>query len=174
VSAENEPSPTPEATETPEVVIAHLPLVMKSLEAVQKGQSDSALSIKGMELSIPDHIDLASANLASPLMTQNFEGNWPSSGWQVLDTGSLDGGQFLMGKRNCHPYSGGFSGWSIGGGLQGSLLPCSSKYPDNARSWAVYGPFDMSQATSADLRFHIWGRTEPSSYSGQPYDYLLN
>lgn len=104
-------------------------------------------------------------------MTQNFEGTWPATGWQLLDSSSNDGGEYLWGKRTCHPRGGSYAGWSVGGGAQGSALSCSANYPNNAYTWAIYGPFNLSTATSASLTYHLWGTTEGGT--GCPYDYVF-
>ena len=104
------------------------------------------------------------------VMTQNFEGAWPASGWELADNGSNDGGEYLWGKRNCHPHAGSYAGWSVGGGAQGSALSCTATYPNNAYTWAIYGPFDLRGASSASLTFHVWGQTEGGTNC--PYDFL--
>jgi hypothetical protein len=104
------------------------------------------------------------------LMTEGFEGGWPAAGWVISDTTSLDGGEYLFGQRNCHPHTGSYGGWSVGGGAQGSLLNCVDDYPDNARTWAIYGPIDLTEAISASVTFHLWGQSEAGTSC--PYDYL--
>jgi hypothetical protein len=98
-------------------------------------------------------------------MSEKFESSWPSSGWTLSDLSSTDGGEYLWGRRNCNPHSGGYAGWSVGGGAQGSTLQtaCANQpdlYPDNALTRAVYGPFDLSDVTSATVTYYIWGSTE--------------
>ena len=78
-------------------------------------------------------------------MGQDFEGDWPASGWTLDDRGSSDGGEYLLGKRDCHPHTGSFGGWLAGGGAQGNALDCSADHPHNANTWAMYGPFDLTQ-----------------------------
>lgn len=112
------------------------------------------------------------------VMTQDFEGAWPAGGWELSDLSNYDGGEHLWGRRDCHPHNGGFAGWSVGGGARGGALSCSSSYPNNAFTWAVYGPFDLRGATAASLTFYIWGRTESgfdyffvgSSTNGENFD----
>lgn len=74
---------------------------------------------------------------AAAIMPQNFEGAWPAPGWQLLDKSSQDGGEYLFGKRNCHPWTGSYAGWSVGGGAQGSALACSANFPDEADTSAT-------------------------------------
>lgn len=109
----------------------------------------------------------ASIQPVAALMTQNFEGDWPAAGWELSDMSNSDGGEYLWGKRNCHPHNGSYAGWSVGGGARGNTLSCSGYYPNYTRSWAVYGPFDLRGATAASLTFYMWGRTEVS------FDYLF-
>jgi TolB protein len=104
-------------------------------------------------------------------MFEDFEAAWPAPDWELDDTSTLDGGEFLWYKRDCHPHTGGFAGWSVGGGAQGSALSCSSTYPNYSYTWALYGPFDLSNATNASLDYYYWGRTE--GYSGCPFDYFF-
>jgi hypothetical protein len=104
------------------------------------------------------------------LMSQDFEGVWPGAGWALSDLSSGDGGEYLFGKRNCHPFKGSNAGWSVGGGAQGNQLACGAAYSNSVSTWAVFGPFDLSTATSASLNFHLWGRSE--SESACSYDFL--
>jgi hypothetical protein len=104
-------------------------------------------------------------------MSEDFEGAWPTSGWEVIDNSNSDGGEYLWGKRDCHPHTGSFAAWSVGGGAHGSALPCSSDYPNNVETLAQYGPFDLSSATTASLTYHFWGRTEGGN--GCPYDFFF-
>jgi hypothetical protein len=106
-------------------------------------------------------------------MSENFESAWPSSGWALYDLSGADGGEYLWGRRNCNPHSGGYSGWSVGGGAQGSPRPCFDAnylYPNNILTQAVYGPFDLSDATSAIVTYYIWGSTEWDGTDACPYD----
>lgn len=100
---------------------------------------------------------------AAPSLSESFEGTWPGPSWVVDDISDADGGEYMWGKRNCHPHSGTFGGWSAGGGAQGSRLKCSDSYPNGAHTRALYGPFDLRGATSASLTYHFWGRTEAAS-----------
>jgi hypothetical protein len=108
---------------------------------------------------------------AATMMSEGFEGVWPEAGWELADYGADDGGEYLWGKRDCQPRTGSYGGRATGGGAQGSTLTCADDYPNNADTWAVYGPIDLSGADSASLSFHFWGRTE--SGTDCPYDYLF-
>lgn len=106
------------------------------------------------------------------IMTEGFEYTWPSSGWTLVDLSDSDGGEYLLGDRDCHPHTGSWAGWMIGGGAQGRQLGCNAYYPNYVNTWAVYGPFDLSQASSASLGFYLWGDTEYYGGTTCDYDYL--
>jgi len=99
------------------------------------------------------------------IMTENFEGNFPGA-WNVFDN-AAGYGEYYWGKRNCRPYAGSYSGWAVGGGADGGSLSCGANYPNNAKSWMIYGPFDLSSATDAELLFWYWNLSESN------YDYLF-
>lgn len=120
----------------------------------------------------PPGVRALTSGAAVAPMTETFEGVWPSDGWELLDMSAVDGGEFLWGKRDCHPHEGSYAGWSVGGGATGSTLSCSGFYPNNARVWAVYGPFDLRSARSARLIFHFWGRTEYSASCSFDFFYV--
>ena len=139
------------------------PAVLDSSEAVIVENVTQALVT-------PGGLQLPPASIAA-IMTQNFEGTWPATGWQLIDASSNDGGDYRWGKRNCHPHAGTYAGWSVGGGAQGSALGCSANYPNYVYTWALYGPFTLSNATGANLAFHLWGQSEGGTNC--PYDYLF-
>jgi hypothetical protein len=101
------------------------------------------------------------------IVTENFEGVFPGA-WTVID--DLPGyGEYYWAKRSCRAYGGSYSGWAVGGGANGGPLACFSNYPAYADSWMIYGPFDLTDATDAELRFKAWVNTESPTHL---YDYL--
>ena len=88
------------------------------------------------------------------IMTEDFEGAFPGS-WYVFDD-RAGYGEYYWAKRNCRPHSGAYSGWGVGDGADGAGLSCGADYPNNAKSWMVYGPFDLINATDAELIFSFW------------------
>lgn len=118
-----------------------------------------------------DTVIAATSRTISIQIAEGFEGAWPSAGWQLSDLSNTDGGEYLWGKRDCHPRTGSHAMWSLGGGAQGSTLTCSANYANNANSWAVYGPFDLRGTTQPILTFYVYGRTPGSE--GCPTDYLF-
>jgi hypothetical protein len=96
------------------------------------------------------------------ILTEDFEGSFPGAWWVVDNQAGY--GEYYWDQRTCRAYSGSFSGWAVGGGADGGLLACGSNYPDNAKSWMIYGPFSLADATDAELSFKAWVNTEsPSS-----------
>jgi hypothetical protein len=96
------------------------------------------------------------------IMSENFEGNWPTAGWQSFDNSSSDAGEYRWAKRNCRAVEGNNSAWAVGGGADGSNLSCGSNYPDGVESWMTYGPFSLSGTTAAELVFQLWNNSESS------------
>jgi hypothetical protein len=98
------------------------------------------------------------------LVDEDFEGAFPGA-WSAED--NVPGyGEYTWTKRTCQAASGLYSGWSVGGGAEGGELGCGTLYPNNVESWLIYGPFDLSDATAADLKFQLHLNSEPD------YDWL--
>jgi len=93
----------------------------------------------------------------STFFQESFEGSFPGP-WQVFG-GSGSG--YTYGKRDCEPFTGSNSSWAVGGGSNGSTLPCNSNYPNGVTSWLVYGPFNLQGVDDAILEFMLWQNTEP-------------
>jgi hypothetical protein len=93
------------------------------------------------------------------IASQDFEGAFPGD-WHLHDNNGADYGDYVWGKRHCRRYAGGYSGWAVGGGAHGSALDCGDNYPNHAWSWLIYGPFSLTDATAAELRFKMWLNTE--------------
>ena len=89
------------------------------------------------------------------IMMEDFEGSFPGA-WNVFDYDGIDNGEYYWGKRDCRFYAGDFSGWAVGAGPDGAALSCGSNYPDKVNTWMIYGPFDLSDAAAAELRFKYW------------------
>lgn len=103
------------------------------------------------------------------IIDETFEGDFPGD-WNLLDTSS-DGQEYYWGKKNCRAYEGQYSAWAIGGGRDGVQLPCFSEYSNNVRSWMIYGPFSLADATAGDLTLRFWIHAEYTD--DDKYDYLF-
>ena len=89
---------------------------------------------------------------------QDFEGTFPGS-WTVDDNST----GYEWGKRDCKPYAGSNSGWVVGGGSSGLGLPCGTYIvTDTLNTTIKYGPFSLSDAAQAQLKFKHWFNTDVS------------
>ena len=94
---------------------------------------------------------------------ESFEGaTFPPPGWATTNSSG-----FAWGRRNCLSFHGSFAAWAVGGGTAGAALACNSNYPHNISVWLTYGPFDLSNATAAQLSFRYYLNSEPG------YDFLF-
>ncbi len=94
---------------------------------------------------------------------ESFEGTpFPPSGWTTTNSSG-----YAWGRRSCLSFHGSFSAWAVGGGSAGSALACNSNYPHDISVWLTYGPFDLSNATAAQLSFRYYLNSEPN------YDFLF-
>ena len=94
------------------------------------------------------------------IMTEDFEGAFPGTKWTLY-------GDTTWGKGGYRPRNGDWSGYCAGGGTNSVYPP--GPYPDNMNAQMIYGPFDLSSATDAELRFYHWTKTK----SGNDFFWLL-
>ena len=83
------------------------------------------------------------------IMSEDFEGNFPSGSW-VVNTGD-----YTWAKRNCVAHNGASSAWAVGGGTSGNVLACGANYPNSISTIMSYGPFDLSDANYAAFSFWL-------------------
>jgi hypothetical protein len=88
------------------------------------------------------------------IVSESFEGTFPPPGWTV-------GGNPTWGKTNYRASTGANSIWCARGGSLG-LDPATPGvvYPNNASASLTYGPFNLSDATFAQMDFDIWCKLE--------------
>ena len=86
------------------------------------------------------------------IMTENFEGSFPGTTWTL-------GGNPTWGKDDYEPYTGTYSGWCARGGSLGQD-PQYYYYPNNMNAWMLYGPFNLTGASDAELNFYFWLQSE--------------
>jgi uncharacterized protein YkwD len=115
----------------------------------------------------PPQTHSASGHVSIPaeqaIAYQPFEPNtWPPPAdlWEVVDTNGIKDGDYRWIADECNPYEGKGSGMVIGGGRDGWMLECADHYPNNARSWLVYGPFSLEDAIGATISANVWIYTE--------------
>jgi PKD repeat protein len=94
------------------------------------------------------------------LTTEGFEEDFPGT-WTVSDRNlATNGTGPIWDDRSCRAGVGGWSGWAVGGRNFDAPLTCGSNYPDQVDTWMIRGPFDLSAAGAAELRFKLWLNTE--------------
>ena len=100
------------------------------------------------------------------IFSDDFEGAFPGD-WDVFDNDGSVYGTYYWDKSNCRASEGSYSAWAVGGGVNGDGLSCGSNYPNYAKSWMIYGPFSLEDATAAEVNFKLW------LYSESGYDNFL-
>ena len=99
------------------------------------------------------------------IVEEDFEGTFPKGNWQVLDSDGTRNGEYFWDEDDAMAHSGSRSAWVANGGKNG-LDPDKYNYPDNLQTWMIYGPFDLSDASRAQLSFSYWNLSE------MHYDFL--
>ena len=87
-----------------------------------------------------------------------FEISFPTSGWTLSDGNGSP--IYWWDDDNYRAHSGYRSAWPAKGGAD-ALDPPGDPYPPNANSWMKYGPFDLSDAATAEVGFWLRRDTEP-------------
>jgi hypothetical protein len=91
---------------------------------------------------------------------QDFEGAFPDPPlWRSLANMADDGLIYFWDDRDCRALSGSYSAWSIGS-RSGGGPDCGAAYANGVLNAMIYGPFDLSQATDAELQFALWADVE--------------
>jgi C1A family cysteine protease len=98
------------------------------------------------------------------LLAEDFEGSL-SENWH---TGDESDPSYKWGQSACRAStSDGHSLWWVGAG--GTPLACGANYPKGINASAYYGPLDLTNATSAYMKFKLWTNTLPT-YEFYYYD----
>ncbi len=121
--------------------------------------SVSVLELEMVYLPLAQRGQAAQPSDWTTIVSEDFEGTFPSSGWQVLDENSA-GDPYYWDKRECRNSGGTFSAWSVGAGS--TALACGSEYPGEVFAWMIYGPFSLADASAAELVFDWWSDTAGS------------
>jgi len=98
---------------------------------------------------------------------ETFEAEFPNAGWTRLDANPNDGKEYLWDDDDNRPHYGYWAAWPAKGGADGYDPTADPHYPPNAASWMIYGPFDLSDAKTAETVFWLWRQIEVS------YDYVF-
>lgn len=81
---------------------------------------------------------------------------WPFAGWKVYDVDGTTNGVYMWDDDDFRPYRGAWSAWPANSALD----PAFSNYAPNMRTWMIYGPFSLADASTAMLSFQYWSQTE--------------
>jgi len=85
------------------------------------------------------------------IMTENFEGVFPSGDWEIPTS------DYAWAKRECRGHlSSSNSAWAVGGGTAIPVLDCNVSYPDNVDTRMKYGPFSLEGVSQAELVYWQW------------------
>lgn len=96
------------------------------------------------------------------VFTDSFEGDITAD-WTLEDGNAGTAGEYYWATTSYTATEGTNSVWATGGGADGELLvPGTDPYPNNALSYMIRGPVDISNTTRARLSFDYWVKTEPT------------
>lgn len=90
------------------------------------------------------------------IMSQNFEGIFPSGLWQTGHPSNYV--DAYWDDSNCLSYAGSKSGFCAAAGT--AAITCNQLYPNNMFAYMIYGPFDLSDADNAEMTFYHWINSE--------------
>lgn len=93
------------------------------------------------------------------IVEETFESDFPTGNWQVFDANGTADGEYFWDDDDYLPHKGAWSAWPANGGTNG-VDPEQYYYPNNLRSWMVFGPFDLSEASYAEMAFAYWNQSE--------------
>ena len=168
------PALTPTATATPATIgKICLSLVLKDFDAAQPAPTPTATPTREAAATPTPTLTWTPTRrpTAAPTPTPTPT---PVEGWQTIFADGFEGdfpgpwqpyGEPTWGLTDCRALAGSHSVWPAAAGT-GAVRPCVDNYPHNLNAWLVYGPFDLSDATAAELTFQRWQRTEGG------YDYF--
>lgn len=101
-------------------------------------------------------VPLAAAGWTT-LFREDLEGDFPGLTWALE-------GDPTWGSTDYRARGGSSSAYCAAGGSNAVSAP--GPYGSEMGAWMTYGPFDLSQASDAEVHFFLWSQTEPG------YDYL--
>jgi len=91
-------------------------------------------------------------------VTEDFEDpSWPGLNWNVFDNDGMTNGEYYWNATTCHDFGSGDSdAVPHAAGADGTMYyTCWTPYPANLNSWMVWGPFDLTGFTTAEVSFDL-------------------
>jgi hypothetical protein len=88
---------------------------------------------------------------------EDFEGAFPGPGWETLDNDGVVNGEYCWAPTNFMAGQGSRSMWPASGCVS-ATSPAIGSYPNNLKSLAIFGPFDFSGATGAEVDWLQWSQ----------------
>ena len=114
-------------------------------------------------LTIVFSINSGAAQTWTNIMTEDFEGTFPNGLWQAWpQNGYTDcyWGSISIGNNNK-------AAWCAASGTDAPVITTAFHYVNSMKTWMIYGPFDLTDASDAVLEFDLYNNCEPT------YDFLF-
>jgi hypothetical protein len=95
------------------------------------------------------------------ILNENFESGFPQTNHWTLLWSSL--APYSWDDVNFNPHSSAHSAWCAGGRQSTqvpNLNPANDNYPNDLDAWMIWGPFNLQDATDAELQFWYWNDSE--------------
>ena len=86
------------------------------------------------------------------VMSQSFEGTFPATGWTAYAGSGYANASWD--DNSYRAYGGSWSCFCADVGTDAVTPPAA--YPPNMNTWAIYGPFDLSDATDGSFSMRLW------------------
>jgi hypothetical protein len=118
---------------------------------------------------------LENSNEELVLCQEDFEGNFPTSvpacNWDLQYSGTGD----TWDEDACRPSAGQGSAWAGNWHFnRDGFNPCTTSYPHGMTAFMVAGPYDLSDAADASVKFDWWLRSQGNNNDFFHVGYSLN
>ncbi|MEE9288968.1 MAG: hypothetical protein V3U69_05210, partial [Bacteroidota bacterium] len=111
----------------------------------------------GQEIPAADRaLDSSNPQGWETIVSEGFEGEFPAAGWMVFASSGFT--DVYWDDNPTRSQSGSWSAWCADEGAVAGAV--TDQYVPNMLAWMIFGPFDLSDATDAQLEFHLWLDTE--------------
>jgi hypothetical protein len=133
------------------------------VEAPGNTPASNPAPIMNQTTPVPQNIDREITGGWQTILDENFSGSWPWSGWTVVDL-KLDNKIIYWGTDQYRYHSSNSAAWPARGGRDGRDPTIKTNdYFNNMDTRMIFGPFDLSDASTANISFWIWWQTETTN-----------